>query len=151
MANIEILLRENVQHLGKCGDVVRVRPGYARNYLYPNNLATLATDDNKRMMMRKRVRLDAEESKRNAEIDARVNALTGITVSVAMKADDGGHLFGSVNAATIAELLARVGRAINEKDVRLEAPLKTVGQHLVKLHVHAERFAEITVDVTKEG
>lgn len=110
MAQVEILLRENVQHLGKCGDVVRVRPGYARNYLYPNNLATLATVENKRLMARKRVRLDAEEVKHNAEIDARVAALSGITVDCAMKADDGGHLFGSVNAAAVSELLKKVGQ-----------------------------------------
>lgn len=151
MAQVEILLRENVQHLGKCGDVVRVRPGYARNYLYPNNLATLATAENKRLMARKRVRLDAEEVKHNAEIDARVQALSGITVDCAMKADDGGHLFGSVNAAAVSELLRKVGRAIEEKDVRLEAPIKTVGLHAVKLHVHGDRFAEITVNVTKEA
>jgi large subunit ribosomal protein L9 len=151
MAHIEILLRENVQHLGKCGDVVRVRTGYARNYLYPNNLATLATDENKRLMARKRARLDVEEEKRNAEIEARVNALSGTTVEVAMKADDGGHLFGSVNAATVVERLARVGRVIAEKDVRLDAPIKTVGLHGVRVHIHGERFAEITVNVTKEA
>lgn len=151
MANIEILLRENVRHLGKCGDVVRVRPGYARNFLYPNKLATLATDENKRLMMRKRARLDIAEHKQNEEIDARVNALSGISVDCVMKADDGGHLFGSVSAATVAELLARVGRSIAEKDVRLDAPIKTVGAHAVKLHVHGERFAEITVNVIKEA
>ncbi len=151
MANIEVLLRENVQHLGKCGDVVRVRPGYARNYLYPNNLATLATDENKRLMARKRVRLDAEERKRDEEIEARVSALNGIALECAMKADDGGHLFGSVSAASIVELLTRVGRTVAEKDVRLDAPIKTVGLHGVKLHVHGERFAEITVNVVKEG
>jgi len=151
MANVEVLLRENVQHLGKCGDVVRVRPGYARNYLYPNNLATLATVENKRLMARKRVRLDAEEAKHNAEIDARVVALSGLTVECAMRADDAGHLFGSVNAAAVAELLKKSGRDVPEKDVRLEAPIKTVGLHAVRLHVHAERFAEITVNVTKEA
>lgn len=150
MANVEVLLRENVQHLGKCGDVVRVRPGYARNFLYPNNLATLATDENKRLMARKRVRLDAEEAQREAELDARVAALGGITLEIAMKADEGGHLFGSVNAAAVVELLSRVGRTIPEKDVRLEAPIKSVGAHAVKLHVHGERFAEITVNVTAE-
>ncbi len=151
MANIEVLLRENVQHLGKCGDVVRVRPGYARNFLYPNNLATLATDENKRLMARKRVRLDAEERKRDEEIDARVNSLNGIALECVMKADDGGHLFGSVSAASVVELLGRVGRSVAEKDVRLDAPIKTVGLHGVKLHVHGERFAEITVNVVKEG
>src|SRR5262245_3840987 len=106
MANIEVLLREHVRHLGKCGDVVRVKPGYARNYLFPNKLATQATDDNKKLMARKRGRLDQEEVVRNAELDARVAALQGLALAVSMKADEQGHLFGSVNSATIVELLA---------------------------------------------
>jgi len=151
MANIEVLLREHVQHLGKCGDVVRVRPGYARNFLYPNSLATEATDENQRLMQRKRGRLDIEEAVRNKELDERVAALQGVSVAIAMKADDAGHLFGSVSAATIVELLAKGGRAHAEKDVRLDAPLKTVGRHAVKLHVHAERFVELAVEVTREA
>jgi large subunit ribosomal protein L9 len=151
VANIEVLLREHVQHLGKCGDVVRVRPGYARNFLYPNGLATEATEDNKRLMARKRGRLDQEEAVRNAEIDARVASLQGVSVTCTMKADETGHLFGSVNAGTIAELLAAQGeKRFSEKDVRLDAPLKTVGEHLVKLHVHGDRFAEISVRVLPE-
>ena len=151
MANIEVLLREHVQHLGKCGDVVRVRPGYARNYLFPNRLATQATDDNKKLMARKRGRLDQEETVRNAELDARFAALQGLALAVSMKADEQGHLFGSVNAATVVELLAAQGRRHDEKDVRLDAPIKALGTHAVKVHVHGERFAEITVNVNREA
>jgi large subunit ribosomal protein L9 len=151
VANIEVLLREHVQHLGKCGDVVKVRPGYARNFLYPNKLATEATDENKRLMSRKRGRLDVEEAARDAEIEARVSALQGVVVTTSMKADESGHLFGSVNGGSIVEMLAAQGRTHSEKDIRLDAPLKTVGDHLVKVHVHGERFAEITVRVAAEG
>lgn len=151
MANIEILLREHVKHLGKCGDVVRVKPGYARNYLFPNRLATQATDENKRLMARKRTRLDVEEAVRDAEIDARVAKLQGLVLACSAKADDAGHLFGSVSAAAIVELLVAAGHPQNEKDVRLDAPIKTVGAHAVKLHVHGERFADITVNVNREA
>ena len=150
MANIEILLREHVEHLGKCGDVVKVRPGYARNYLFSNKLATEANEENKRLMARKRGRLDVEEVARNAEIDARVAALQGVVVTCTMKADESGHLFGSVNASTISELLKAQGHAHSEKDIRLDAPLKTVGEHPVKVHVHGDRLAEITVRVQQE-
>jgi large subunit ribosomal protein L9 len=150
MANIEVLLREHVQHLGRCGDVVKVRPGYARNYLLPNRLATEATPENKRLMARKRGRLDQEEAVFNAELDARVATLQGLVVRCAMKADENGHLFGSVNAGAIAELLREQGRAHEEQDVRLDAPIKTVGSHPVRVHVHGERFAEITVEVAAE-
>ncbi|MCC7012642.1 MAG: 50S ribosomal protein L9 [Planctomycetes bacterium] len=151
MANIEILLREHVQHLGKCGDVVRVKPGYARNFLFPNRLATEATAENKKLMARKRARLDVEEVKRNAEIDARVAKLQGLVLTCNAKADDAGHLFGSVSAAAILELLHAAGHPQNEKDVRLDAPIKTIGAHAVKIHVHGERFADITINVNKEG
>jgi large subunit ribosomal protein L9 len=149
---LEILLRENIQHLGKCGDVVRVSPGYARNYLYPRKLATFANDENKKLMQRRRVKLDAEDELRNAEIDARVATLADLTLVTSGKADEGGHLYGSVNAATIVELLHKAGHgAFTEKDVRLDAPLKAVGTHAVKLHVFGDRFADVKVQIDAEA
>lgn len=147
----EVLLRENLKDLGKCGDVVRVAPGYARNFLLPRRLATEANDENKKLMARRRLRLDAEEAKRNAEIDARVAALAGLAVSTSGKADEGGHLYGSVSAANVAELLHKAGQtAVTEKDVRLDAPLKTVGTHAVKLHVFGDRYIDVQVTITAE-
>jgi large subunit ribosomal protein L9 len=151
MANIEVLLREHVEHLGKCGDVVRVKPGYARNYLYPNKLATEATPENKKLMARKRARLDVEEVQRNAEIDARVQKLAGLVLTCTMKADDNGHLFGSVSAGSVVEMLRAAGHPQTEKDVRIDAPIKTVGAHAIKLHVHGDRYADVTVNVNKEA
>jgi large subunit ribosomal protein L9 len=149
---LEVLLRENLKDLGKCGDVVRVAPGFARNYLFPRRLATEANDENKRLMARRRVRLDVEEAKRNAEIDQRVAKLAGCAVSTSGKADEGGHLYGSVSAASIAELLHAAGHgAITEKDVRLDAPLKTVGTHSVKIHVFGDRYADVQVTITSEA
>ncbi|MFO1011995.1 MAG: 50S ribosomal protein L9 [Planctomycetota bacterium] len=148
----EVLLRENLKDLGKCGDVVRVAPGYARNFLLPRRLATEANDENKKLMARRRLRLDAEEAKRNAEIDARVAALAGLAVSTSGKADEGGHLYGSVSAANVAELLHKAGQtAVTEKDVRLDAPLKTVGTHAVKLHVFGDRYVDVQVTITAEA
>lgn len=122
---IEVLLRENVAELGKCGEVVRVRPGHARNFLFPNRLAVEATEDNKRVMARRRAKLDVEETVRNAAIEERVAQMTGIAISTSMKADEAGHLFGSVNAAAIVELLKQAGHVAEERDVRLDAPIKT--------------------------
>ena len=151
MANIEVLLREHVEYLGKCGDVVKVKSGYARNFLYPNKLATEATAENKKLMSRKRGRLDKAEAVLNAEIDARVGALQGLELTCTMKADENGHLFGSVSSSTVVELLRGQGRTHAEKDVRLETPIKALGVHPVKVHVHGERFAEITVHVNREA
>lgn len=151
MKNVEVLLRENLEHLGRCGDVVRVRPGYARNYLLPRKLAVAANEDNKRLMLRRRARLEVEEQQKNQELEQRLARLSAVAVSTSGKADESGHLYGSVNAAAIAALLAAAGQAVEEQDVRLEAPIKSVGSHRVRVHVHGERFAEITLEVRAEG
>lgn len=148
MKNKQVLLRETVKDLGKVGDVVMVRTGYARNYLLPRKLAVEATSDNVEMMKRRRARYDVEEKEMRAEIDARVAALSGVSVSTVEKADEGGHLYGSVNAAAVARLLTAAGHATNERDVRLAEPIKTVGTHMVSIHVHGDSVAMITVTVT---
>jgi len=149
---VEVLLREHVENLGRCGDVVRVTPGYARNFLMPRKLATAATEENKKQIARRAARLAAEEAARIGEITSAVEALSQLSVTTSMKADEGGHLYGSVNAATVAELCAATGSAVEEKDVRLDGgPLKVVGEHKVRIHVHGDHYAEITVVVEAEA
>ncbi len=147
--NVEVLLRDNVKNLGKCGDVVKVSPGYARNYLLPRRIAITANDDNKKSMVRRRALLDVEDAKRDAEVQVRVDSLNGIMVMTKVKADEHGHLYGSVNAANIVELLARAGHPYEEKAIRME-PIKEVGTHSVKIHVHGDHFAEVRVVVEAE-
>ena len=147
----EVLLREHVDNLGRCGDVVSVKPGYARNYLLPKRLAVPATADNKRTMARRAEKLALEEAAQAAEIAARVELLSKLSVQTTQKADENGHLYGSVSAAMIAELCTKAGTPTDEKAVRLDAPIKTVGEHKVGLHVHGEHHAEITVTVHAEG
>lgn len=149
--HIEVLLRDDVTALGECGDVVRVRTGYARNYLLPRGLATEATDDNKKLMARRRKKLDAVKAIKAAETDAFVARLSAVVVTTTERADDAGHLFGSVNAAGLAALLTAAGHPVDEKNVRLDAPIKNVGEHKVKVHVHGDRHAEITVNVVKSA
>jgi len=149
--NVEVLLREHVKDLGRCGDVVKVSPGYARNFLYPRKIAMEATAENTKAMSRRRLVLDALEAKKTAEVVALVGTLTGIELKTTARADEQGHLFGSVNAGNIVELLREQGHAFEEKAVRLDAPIKTVGNHPVKLHVHGEHFAEILVVVEAQA
>ena len=151
MKNMQVLLRETVKDLGKVGDVVMVRTGYARNYLVPRRLAVEASTDNIEMMKRRRARYDAEEKVMRAEIDARVAALSGVGVSTTEKADEGGHLYGSVNATAVARLLTAAGHATDERAVRLSEPIKTVGTHQVSIHVHGDSVAVITVTVAAAG
>lgn len=150
-SKVEVLLRENLTDLGKCGDVVEVAPGYARNYLLPRKLAIQANEENKKAMLRRRARLDAEDAAKAKETLARVDVLNGVAVKTTGRADEGGHLYGSVNASQIAALLVAAGHAVVEKDVRLETPLKTVGIHPVKIHVHGDAFAEVKVEVVAEA
>jgi large subunit ribosomal protein L9 len=144
---VELLLRENVADLGRCGDVVRVRAGFARNYLLPRKLAVPATEDNKRLMLRRRSQLDQLEAARKQELDSRAEALATLVLSARQKADESGQLYGSVNAAAIAELARAAGFALEPQDVRLDAPIRTVGRHTVRVHVQGERYAEVTLDV----
>ena len=151
MRDTEVLLREHVKNLGKCGDIVRVAPGYARNYLIPKGIGIQATEDNKKAMARRRERLDSEEAALLAEIDKRLEAFAKLELVTEQRSDDHGHLYGSVNAAAIVQLLADVGHEVSEKDVRLEAPLKTVGEHEVPLHVLGQMTVAIRVTVEAEG
>jgi len=151
MKHTEVLLKERVKNLGKCGDIVRVAPGFARNYLIPRGLAIAATEDNKNAMARRREILDAEEAKMFAEIDARLSVLGGVSLRAIERADASGHLYGSVTTSTIVSLLASAGHAVDEKHVRLEKHIKEVGTYQVPIHLHAERSTEITVEVVAEG
>ena len=148
MKTVRVLLRENVTDLGRCGDVVKVAAGYARNYLVPRRIAVEATEENIRLMRRRGERLDAAEAARSKEVSARITALEALTLTTTEAADENDHLYGSVNAAAIVRLLADAGHAIEEKDVRLEEPIKQLGTHTVPIHVHGERSASLTVVVT---
>jgi large subunit ribosomal protein L9 len=151
MKNLKVLLRENVEALGKIGDVVKVRTGYARNYLFPYKLAIEASGDNVKAMERRRVRFEAEEAAREAQIQERIEALGKITLSVVEKADKTGTLYGSVGAATIARLLAQAGVPTAEENVRLEEPIKSVGTYEVPIHVYGEHYAGIQIVVEAEA
>lgn len=150
MKNLHLLLREDVASLGRIGEIVRVRQGYARNYLLPRKLAVEATPENVRAMEKKRARVEAEEKDREAQITARIEALGKITLSVVEKADASGTLYGSVGPATIVKLLAKAGVTAEEKDIRLEEPIKSVGTHEIPIHVYGEHYAGIQIVVEAE-
>src|SRR5688572_9851675 len=151
MKNLHVLLREDVPSLGRIGEVVRVRSGYARNYLMPLQLAIEATPENVKSMERKRSRVEAEEKRGGAQVGERIESLGKITLSVVEKADATGSLYGSVSAATIVKLLAKAGVTVEEKDVRLEEPIKSVGTHKIPIHVWGEHYAGIQIVVEAEA
>jgi len=147
---MEVILREDVQSLGKAGQLVRVKPGYARNFLLPRGLAFEATEGNKK-------RIDAEARARASKASAEKAAaeqlaaqLGAITVTLRGKAGEEGKLFGSITAQDIAEALAAQGHPVDRRRIELEHPIKTLGSHTVGVRVHPEVHAEVRVSVVAE-
>jgi len=153
MKSLELLLREHVKDLGRCGDVVKVAPGYARNYLFPLNLAVATTPENIKVVSRRKARIEAQEAIDAKEAGERAEALGKVELKTTEKTDQKGRLYGSVNAARIVELFAEIGHSVDVKDIRLDAPIKMEGEHMVPLHIAGDLMTEIkvTVEGTQEA
>src|SRR5215510_12282804 len=142
---VQLLLIQSVDHLGKQGDVVTVKRGYALNYLLPQGLATVATDHHRRMVEKHKARLHEIEKARLASLRQLADAITKQSVTIEANANEEGHLYGSVNAQEIAAALKAAGFHITTDQVRLEGPLKELSLYTVKIHLHAEIDAELKV------
>lgn len=147
---MDVILREDVDKLGRIGEVVTVKDGYARNFLLPRGLAYAATDGNRR-------RLEAEQRQRDrraalAAGEARELAvkLEAVSLSFTMKAGEGDKLFGSVTAADIADRLGGEGFTVDKRAVDLPEPIKALGAYKVPVRLHADVKPEIRVWVVKE-
>lgn len=147
---LEVILREDIKSLGKAGEMVRVKPGYARNYLLPQGLAYEATEGNKKRIAAeskaRATRLNVEKGEATALAD-RLNALA---LSLPGKAGEGDRLFGSITAQDIAEALASQGFTVDKRKIELDHPIKSLGQHTVAIRLHPEVQAEIKVSVVQE-
>jgi large subunit ribosomal protein L9 len=144
---IEVILREDVQSLGKVGALVRVKPGYARNFLLPRGLAYEATEGNKQ-------RIAAETRARNAKVaeekgraQRAAEQLENVAVTIPAKAGEGERLFGSVTAQDIADALERAGHPIDKRKIELLHPIKQLGEHSVAVRLHSEVQTAIRVTV----
>ena len=142
---IELLLIQSVDHLGGQGDVVEVKPGYARNYLLPQGLATLATEHHKRMVAKHKEKLDAIEKARLADLHKLSEAVARQSVTIEANANDEGHLYGSVTATDIVAALKEHDFGLTADQIRLEGPLRELGLYTVKVHIHASIEAELKV------
>ena len=147
---MELLLKQNVERLGRTGDVVDVKPGYARNYLLPRGLAVLVTKGNLAEVERARANAVAEEQARLASLREMAQKLAEASVTIEGKANEDGHLFGSVSAAQIAAGLREKDIHVDDKQIRLESPLKEIGVYDVTVHLHAEVEASIKVWVVQQ-
>lgn len=142
---IELLLIQPVEYLGKQGDVVRVRPGYALNYLLPQGLATIANEHHKRMVEKHRSQLEEIERARLAELRAMAEKLSRQSVTIEANANDEGHLYGSVGPVEIVAALKRSHVTIAQDQVRLKGPLKELGLYTIQIHVGHEVEADLKV------
>lgn len=142
---IELLLIQNVDHLGKQGEVVEVKPGYAKNYLIPHGLATVATDHHKRMVEKHKARLLEIEKARLADLRKLADDLAKQSVTIEANANDEGHLYGSVVAHDIVAALKKHDFTITNDQVRLEGPLKELGLYTVKIRLAPEVEGELKV------
>jgi large subunit ribosomal protein L9 len=142
---IQLLLIQNVDHLGKQGEVVEVKPGFANNYLLPQGLATMATDHHRRMVDKHKTRLAEIEKSRLADLRKLGEEIGKQSITIEANANDEGHLYGSVGPTDIAASLKQNGFTITPDQVRLEGVLKELGLYTVKVHLHADIEAELKV------
>jgi large subunit ribosomal protein L9 len=142
---VQLLLIQPVEHLGKQGDVVEVRPGYANNYLLPQGLATLASEHHKRMVDKHRAKLLEIEKARFTHLQSLADALSKQSLTIEALANDEGHLYGSVGASDIVAELKKNDFQLTPDQIRLDGPLKELGLYTVKVHLHKEIGAELKV------
>lgn len=146
---MQIILKSNVEKLGKEGDVLTVADGYARNYLIPKKLAVQATEKNRQLLEHeKRIEVDrAVKAKKEAEILA--NELSNVSCTISVQAGENDRLFGSVTTSDIANALADLGYEIDKRKIILEEPIKELGMFTVPVKLHADIIANIKVWVVK--
>ena len=148
---VEVILRDDVQHLGKIGDVVRVKPGYARNYLLPRGLAVEANRKNLRVLEHNKrvIGAKAEREKKSAETVA--GKLNGLRLTVRARVGEGGRLFGSVTNLDVERLLAERGFTVDRRRIALEEPIKELGTFPIGVQVGRDIRATVELTVEAEG
>ena len=142
---IQLLLIHNVEHLGRQGDLVEVKSGYALNYLLPQGLATIATDHHKRMIEKHREKLRSIELEKLRSYQEQADELAKQSITIEANANDEGHLYGSVGPHEIVEALKSVDIHLAQDQIRLDGPLKELGLYTVKVHLHSEVDASLKV------
>ena len=148
---VDVILLERVENLGQMGEVVKVRPGYARNYLLPQKKALRATKENLAYFEKQRAQLEAQNLARRSEAEQVAKKLDGLSVIVIRQAGESGQLYGSVSARDIAEAVTEAGFTIEKRQVVLERPIKNLGMHPVRIVLHPEVSVMVTANVAQSA
>ena len=144
---VEVILLERIERLGQMGDVVRVKPGFARNFLLPKKKALRATKENLKSFEERKAHLVAENLQRREEAQKVAEKMTDVRISIVRQAGESGQLYGSVSARDIAEGLAEDGYQVNRAQIIIDRPIKTAGVHSVRVTLHPEVQISVTVSV----
>ncbi|SPE36625.1 50S ribosomal protein L9 [Candidatus Sulfopaludibacter sp. SbA6] len=147
---MEVILREDIDKVGNRGQVVKVAPGYARNFLLPKKLAVAATSANKKIVEQERQSHLRKEAKQKSEAEDLSKLLTGVSVTIAQKAGENEQLFGSVTSKDVGDALAAKNYTIDRRKIHMEEPIKQLGEYKVPVRLHKDVTAEVTVIVVRE-
>jgi large subunit ribosomal protein L9 len=146
---MQVILLERIEKLGQMGDVVNVKPGYARNYLLPQKKALRATTDNLSYFEREKAQLEAANLDRRADAEQVGEKLAGLFVAIIRNAGDSGQLYGSVNSRDIAEAVSEAGFTVTRGQILMDLPIKALGLHTQRVRLHPEVIVDITVNVAQ--
>ncbi len=148
---MQVILLEEVQNLGNLGEEVRVKPGYARNYLLPYGKAVIANEQNRAALETRRAELEKMHAEALAKAQERTRVIEGATVQISRKVGEEGKLFGSVTTVDIVEAMAQAGVELERSEIHLSTgPIKEIGDHEIAVSLHAEVHVKITVSVVEE-
>ncbi|MEK9965106.1 MAG: 50S ribosomal protein L9 [Alphaproteobacteria bacterium] len=146
---MDVILLERIEKLGQMGDVVTVKPGYARNFLLPQKKALRATDENRSHFESQRAQLEAENLKKRQEAEAVASKIEDLDVILIRQAGDSGQLYGSVSARDISDSVTELGVTIGRGQVLLDRAIKELGLHPIRISLHPEVSVELTVNVAR--
>lgn len=148
---MEVILLEKVANLGSIGDKVKVKPGFARNFLLPQGKATMATPENVARFEARRVEFERAATEQLAKAQARAEQFKEFKLTLAAKTGTEGKLFGSIGTSDIAEAVTRAGHAVERSEVRLpHGPIRVVGEHHVTLHLHTDVNIDLAITIVPE-
>ena len=147
---MEIILREDVQHLGKVGEIVKVKDGYARNYLLPKGLAYPATEANKKKIAYEGERIAKQRASEKSAAETEATRLVGVQLSFAVKVGEEDKLYGSVTAGDIQRKLEELGIRVDKRKIDLHEPIRELGEFSVGIKIHPEVRPEVRITVVKE-
>jgi large subunit ribosomal protein L9 len=148
---MEVILREHVDNLGRRGEIVKVADGYARNYLLPRKLALLATEGNKKVIERERVKYEAKETEERKDAEAVSDRINSVEIEISRKVGETEALYGSVTSADIADALHAKGLEVDKRKIVLQEPIKKLGEFDVPVKLHRDVTTHVKVKVVAEG